>query len=172
MRGAGYHLLTRLLTDAGHTPEQAAAAIARAEFDVLDWTVSVAEGNYGPNGERAGVTPAQAAALTTATQPNGVFTDLSIAEDALRSALEKSQDALRTFGQPDGPAFEDIGIDVDVIRNGQRLTSLGKVYLAGGNVNDVVDAGTRVRVRLLKSNKHNGKKWIVGSIFPLAPGVQ
>ncbi|MBD0692560.1 hypothetical protein [Streptomyces sp. CBMA123] len=44
MRGAGYNLLTRLLTDVGHTPEQAAAAIARAEYDVLDWSVSVAEG--------------------------------------------------------------------------------------------------------------------------------
>lgn len=51
MRGAGYNLLTQLLVAAGHTPEAAAAAIARLEYDVLDWTVSVAESTNwrGPN---------------------------------------------------------------------------------------------------------------------------
>ncbi|MFJ6138629.1 polymorphic toxin-type HINT domain-containing protein [Kitasatospora sp. NPDC092286] len=126
----------------------------------------VAHGAYGPNGEFAGVTPAEAAALTTATDPNGVFADLSIAEDALRSALDKSQDALRTWGQPGQPDFKEITVDVDVIRSGQRLTSLGKVYPPGGSL-DAADAGTRVKVRLLRADKHNGKKWIIGSIFPL-----
>ncbi|MGW7444974.1 hypothetical protein [Kitasatospora sp. NPDC054795] len=40
MRGAGYNLLTQLLVAAGHSPEAAAVAIARAEFDVLDWAQS------------------------------------------------------------------------------------------------------------------------------------
>lgn len=40
MRGAGYTLLTQLLVAAGHSPGAAAAAIARAEFDVLDWAES------------------------------------------------------------------------------------------------------------------------------------
>ncbi|MFD5086893.1 polymorphic toxin-type HINT domain-containing protein [Kitasatospora sp. NPDC058406] len=129
----------------------------------------VAEGAYGPNGETAGVTPEEAAGLTTATDPNGVFSDLSIAEEALRSALAKSQNALRTWGQPGASDFKEIIVDVDVIRDGQRLTSLGKVYPPGGSLN-AADSGTKVKVRLLRAPQHNGKKWIIGSIFPLAGG--
>ncbi|MEV4617028.1 hypothetical protein AB0K43_31185 [Kitasatospora sp. NPDC049258] len=36
MRGPGYYLVTDLLVAAGHTREQASAAIARIEWDVLD----------------------------------------------------------------------------------------------------------------------------------------
>ncbi|MFJ5927554.1 hypothetical protein ACIQF6_33665 [Kitasatospora sp. NPDC092948] len=36
-------MLTKLLTAAGHTPEQASAAISWLEYDVLDWAVAVAE---------------------------------------------------------------------------------------------------------------------------------
>ncbi|MFF1872601.1 polymorphic toxin-type HINT domain-containing protein [Kitasatospora herbaricolor] len=129
----------------------------------------VAQGAYGPNGETAGVTPEEAAGFTTVTDPNGVFSDLSIAEEALRSALAKSQNALRTWGQPGASDFKEIIVDVDVIRDGQRLTSLGKVYPPGGSLN-AADAGTKVKVRLLRAPQHNGKKWIVGSIFPLAGG--
>ncbi|GAB7188571.1 ALF repeat-containing protein [Kitasatospora sp. Ki12] len=130
----------------------------------------VAKGDYGPNGETAGVTPAEAAALTTAVDPNGVFTDLSIAGDALRSALDKSTRAIGIWGREGQPDFLEIIINVDVIRKGERLPSLGKVYPPGGSLN-AVDAGTKVKVRLLRAPKHNGKKWIVGSIFPLAPGA-
>lgn len=48
MRGSGYHLLTRLLTDAGHTLEQASAAVARLESDVRDF----AQGNVASTGRR------------------------------------------------------------------------------------------------------------------------
>ena len=37
MRGPGYYLVTDLLVAAGHTREQASAAVARIEWDVLDW---------------------------------------------------------------------------------------------------------------------------------------
>ena len=37
MRGPGYYLVTDLLVAAGHTREQASAAVARIEWDVLHW---------------------------------------------------------------------------------------------------------------------------------------
>ncbi|MEE1783096.1 hypothetical protein PUR71_09220 [Streptomyces sp. SP17BM10] len=43
LHGYGRALLTQLLTAAGHTPEQASAAIARLEYDVLDWAAAAAE---------------------------------------------------------------------------------------------------------------------------------
>ncbi|WP_405358643.1 hypothetical protein OG535_00360 [Kitasatospora sp. NBC_00085] len=48
MRGPGYHLVTDLLVAAGHTREQASAAVARIESDVLDW----AQGTVGSTGLR------------------------------------------------------------------------------------------------------------------------
>ncbi|MFF3068877.1 hypothetical protein [Kitasatospora sp. NPDC057936] len=129
----------------------------------------MAKDAYGPNGEEAGVTPAQAAGLTTATDPNGVFDDLNIAGDALRSAMQKRPGILREFGQPGAPDFKEFIVDVDVIRDGQRLTSLGKVHPAGGSL-DAVPAGTKVKVRIARAaNPHNGSKtWIISSIFPMA----
>ncbi|MFJ1709393.1 hypothetical protein [Kitasatospora sp. NPDC088346] len=49
MRGPGYYLVTDLLVAAGHTREQASAAVARIEFDVLDF----AHGNVAANGPSA-----------------------------------------------------------------------------------------------------------------------
>ncbi|OKI95056.1 hypothetical protein AMK19_32805 [Kitasatospora sp. CB01950] len=40
MCGPGYFLVTGLLVAAGHTPEQAEAAVTRIEYDVLDWVHS------------------------------------------------------------------------------------------------------------------------------------
>ncbi|WP_083973990.1 hypothetical protein [Kitasatospora mediocidica] len=78
MRGAGYHLLTRLLTDAGHTSEQAAAANARAGDDVLDR----AQANVTSTGcrcptagrmpaSKAGRTPPKPRARAWASTPSG-----------------------------------------------------------------------------------------------------
>ncbi|WP_329578734.1 polymorphic toxin-type HINT domain-containing protein [Kitasatospora sp. NBC_01250] len=129
----------------------------------------VAQGPWGPNGETAGVTPAEAAALTTATDANGVFSDLSIANDALRSAIGKSNSTIATWLGQGGSDFKEFTVDVDVMRNGQRLTTLGKVYPPGGSVSGAIDSGTKVRVRLVKAlDKHNGKSWTVSSIYPLA----
>ncbi|OKI99907.1 hypothetical protein [Kitasatospora sp. CB01950] len=52
LHGYGRALLTQLLTAAGHTPEQASAAIARLEYDVLDRAVAVVESTTwcGPDG--------------------------------------------------------------------------------------------------------------------------
>ncbi|MFF7633057.1 polymorphic toxin-type HINT domain-containing protein [Kitasatospora sp. NPDC008050] len=128
----------------------------------------VAQGAYGPNGQTAGVTPAQAAALTTATDANGVFGDLSIANDALRSAINQKLSVISTWLGQGGSDFKEITVDVDVIRDGQRLTTLGKVYPPGGSLN-AIDSGTKVKVRLVKAlDKHNGKNWTVSSIYPLA----
>lgn len=43
MNGYGLYLLAQHLMDAGHSRDYALAAVARDEFDVLDWAVSVAE---------------------------------------------------------------------------------------------------------------------------------
>ncbi|MER5866666.1 hypothetical protein [Kitasatospora sp. NPDC002040] len=43
MNGYGRYLLAQHLMDAGHTRDYALAAVARDEFDVLDWAASAAE---------------------------------------------------------------------------------------------------------------------------------
>jgi hypothetical protein len=57
----------------------------------------------------------------------------------------------------------------NVAVDGKPVASLGKVYVkqADGTVR-VFDAGTKVRVRVVKDADHVGKrKWYVTSIFPL-----
>ncbi|MFC8452133.1 hypothetical protein [Kitasatospora sp. NPDC057223] len=52
MRGPGYNLVTDLLVAAGHTREQASAAVARIEWDVLDWAQGTVDstGLHCPDG--------------------------------------------------------------------------------------------------------------------------
>ncbi|MFJ1709810.1 polymorphic toxin-type HINT domain-containing protein [Kitasatospora sp. NPDC088346] len=129
----------------------------------------VAKGPYGPNGEFAGVTAQEAQNFATAAEPrNGVFDDYSIAMDALKQAIDKkTQEIGRWAGDDYSSNFKEFEIGVDVIRDGSRLPSLGKVYKYGGSSTSPASAGTKVRVRLVKADKHNKKKWYVSSIFPL-----
>ncbi|MFJ7250095.1 hypothetical protein ACIQWA_36425 [Kitasatospora sp. NPDC098652] len=94
MRGAGYTLLSRLLVAAGHRPEAAAAAIARAEFDILDW----AQSNVTSTGWRCpdGRTPDYEAGWQEATEAASA----RLAEYAERARLQARSGGLAV---PPGP---------------------------------------------------------------------
>ncbi|WP_344446785.1 polymorphic toxin-type HINT domain-containing protein, partial [Kitasatospora nipponensis] len=134
----------------------------------------VAQGPWGAGGATVGATDAEARAMAADKGINGVFSKLSVAQDALKAAISDKgieRRIARWLGGAGGD-FLEFDIDVNIVdENGQAITSLGKVYKANGpNVANVAvsDAGTKVRIRLLKADLHNKKKWVVASIFPLA----
>ncbi|WP_405888984.1 polymorphic toxin-type HINT domain-containing protein [Streptomyces sp. NBC_01136] len=129
----------------------------------------VAEGAYGENGALMGVTEAEAEAMALSKGVNGVFTDLDTAQEALRQAMLKQNSWMAKFMKgPERSGEFTVKLD-NLVVNGKPVTSLGKVYAkqADGTVR-VLNAGTRVTVRVVKDSAHVGKrKWLVTSIFPL-----
>ncbi|MDV5145394.1 polymorphic toxin-type HINT domain-containing protein [Streptomyces sp. SBC-4] len=130
----------------------------------------VAVGPWGPGGTTVGATDAAARQFAVTKGRNGVFLDADIAAAALKDAVSKAGNRMSTFLQPGGSDFLEFKIGVDVLVDGQRLSSLGKVYVKNGpNPADVIvkDAGSEVVVRLVKADAHGGRKWICTSIYPL-----
>ncbi|MFJ1796856.1 hypothetical protein [Kitasatospora griseola] len=98
MRGPGYYLVTDLLVAAGHTREQAAAAIARIEWDVLDWAQATASstGRRSP-ADRDGRT------YTDGWRGSSLAANARLAEAAERSRVEAQRGGIAVPPAPSPP---------------------------------------------------------------------
>ncbi|MFJ8433835.1 polymorphic toxin-type HINT domain-containing protein [Kitasatospora sp. NPDC094019] len=129
----------------------------------------VAYGVEGPNGP-LGITVRDAELKAIADGSNGVFSDLAVAEAALRQAIQTKSSWLARLAQRTGmrDRFRITLKDLEV--EGKKVTSLGKVYTvrADGTTVDAVEAGLRVEVRVVTDHSHPGRpNWYVSSIFPV-----
>ncbi|MFI8085799.1 hypothetical protein ACIF6L_34040 [Kitasatospora sp. NPDC086009] len=98
MRGPGYYLVTDLLVAAGHTREQASAAIARIEWDVLDpvqGTVS-STGRRFPD-DRDGRT------FINGWRGSSIAVNARLAELAERSRVEAQRGGIAVPSAPNPP---------------------------------------------------------------------
>ncbi|MDI1462183.1 polymorphic toxin-type HINT domain-containing protein [Catellatospora sp. KI3] len=126
----------------------------------------VAEGPYGTNGALLGVDQAAAETLAKAKGINGVFTDLSVAQEALKKAFQARLSAMATW-KNGSKADIEFDVTVEVLdANGVKLTSLGKVYEWDGATMKISDASTRVRVVIVRDYR-DPKGWFVKTMFPL-----
>ncbi|MGW2253275.1 polymorphic toxin-type HINT domain-containing protein [Kitasatospora sp. NPDC001660] len=128
----------------------------------------VAEGAYGPNGRTMGVSPQLAEQLARDKGTNGVFTDLAVAEKALRTAIQKQTGWMSKFGKS-GKSSDKFQITLGALEvDGKQVTSFGKTYklMPNGTV-ESFDTGTRVEVRIVKDANHEGRNWYISSIFPV-----
>ncbi len=97
MRGPGYYLVTDLLVAAGHTREQASAAIARIEWDVLDavqGTVS-STGRRFPHDRHGG--------YIDGWHDSSIAVNVRLAEFAERSRVEAKRGGIAVPSAPNPP---------------------------------------------------------------------
>ncbi|GLW58866.1 hypothetical protein [Kitasatospora phosalacinea] len=98
MRGPGYYLVTDMLVAAGHTREQASAAVARIEWDVLD----AVQGTVSSTGRRF---PADrdGDGYTDGWHDSSIAVNARLAEFAERSRVEAERGGISVPSAPNPP---------------------------------------------------------------------